>query len=124
MCGRRRDLTATRWLAIPTLTALDSLFFENSSFRASPSTSGSETSPSRNRPAPRGRTPNLPTADWPFGAASAAATLPASRSRPTTALVLVVLVSIRIFVVLASETRWGYRDSIGLAARSLERRRA
>ena len=82
--------TATRWLARPTRTVFESLCLENSSLSESPSASGSETSPSLNVPAPREAMPNLLTAESPFGPTSVAATLPASTSRPTTALFLVV----------------------------------
>ena len=71
---------------------------ENKSLRAVPSSSGSVTSPSRKTPAGSGAIPNFPTAAWPLTATSAAATLPASTSRPTMAL-LFLFESIRTVVV-------------------------
>src|SRR6266540_11257 len=87
ICGNRRVRTATRWLATPARTFLESLPLEKSSLSERPSASGSETSPSRKTPDSSGSVANLPTAEWPFDATSAAAMLPASMSRPTTALV-------------------------------------
>src|SRR5919204_203769 len=114
--GRRSVRTATLCVASPTLTVFDSLFFEKSSLRACPRASGSATSPSRKTPGLSGARPNLVTVVSPFDATSAAATLPASTSRPTTALLLVVE-----SILSGSKARGRYTHSIDRRGRSLER---
>ena len=82
--GNFIERTATRWLATPTRTLRESLCSANSVLIAAPSASGSATSPSRKAPGSSGTTPYVVTAVLPFWLTSAAATLPASMSRPTT----------------------------------------
>ncbi len=84
--------TTIPWLPRPRRTRLESLFFANSSFSDSARASAFLISPSWKAPAVSGSTAAAFTWAGPFTATSVAATLPASMSRPTSALGVFCLV--------------------------------
>src|ERR1700709_2393709 len=93
MSGRLIVRTTTRWLAMPRRTRLERPFSEKVARSVAATASESTTSPSSKAPDGRGAIAVAVSSELPLTRTSAAATLPASISRPTVAFSLFFLVS-------------------------------
>src|SRR5262245_25731999 len=97
-------LTTTRWFAIPSRTALASLWWVKNARSSVDSASVSSTSPSLTMPGRRGAIAVRLTAREPLALTSVAAMLPVSISRPTTVWGF-------LFLVSTGDPSWGWRLS-------------